>query len=33
MFKALVMEKSGETAIDIGAYAAQIAALLGAHVI
>lgn len=27
------LDKNGETAIDIGAYAAQIAALLGAHII
>ncbi len=27
------LDKDGETAIDIGAYAAQIAALLGAHII
>jgi class I fructose-bisphosphate aldolase len=27
------LSKDGETAIDIGAYAAQIAALLGAHII
>ena len=27
------LSKAGETAIDVGAYAAQIAALLGAHVI
>jgi len=27
------LSKAGETAIDIGAYAAQIAALLGAHII
>ena len=27
------LSKDGETAIDVGAYAAQIAALLGAHII
>ena len=27
------LSKAGETAIDVGAYAAQIAALLGAHII